>query len=100
MSNYNWLTIKETNEWIVDYSPTNGRYRVSYFEDGHFKDEVIFREHSADKNIENTDVFIAGPHCFVNSIKLSTDEYAQIEAGQQLIETCRVCDRVVCINEA
>ena len=48
ISTYQWITIKETDEWIIDYSPNNGRYRVSYFEDGHFIDEVIFREYRED----------------------------------------------------
>ena len=45
MANYNWVTIIETSDWIVEYDPGKGRYRTSYFEDGHFKDEVIFREY-------------------------------------------------------
>ena len=48
MANYNWIKIKEDSDWIIDYSPTTGRYRVSYFEDGHFKDEVIFCEYTPD----------------------------------------------------
>ena len=48
MTQYNWITIKETTDWIVDYDHNKGRYRISYFEDGHFKDEVIFREYRAD----------------------------------------------------
>ena len=46
MPNYNWITIKEANDWIIDYDPNKGRYRVSYFENEHFIDEVIFREYS------------------------------------------------------
>ena len=45
MPNYNWTTLKETENWIIDYDPNKGRYRISYFEDGHFVDEVIFREY-------------------------------------------------------
>ena len=41
---HNWITIKETEDWIVDYSPRSREYRISYFEGGHFKDEVIFCE--------------------------------------------------------
>ena len=39
---YNWITLKETPDWIIDYDVKNNSYRISYFEDGHFKDEVIF----------------------------------------------------------
>ncbi len=45
MAQYNWITIKETPEWTVDYDPKKGRYRISYFENGHFVDEVIFCEY-------------------------------------------------------
>lgn len=42
MLNHNWIKIKETPDWIIDYDIENNSYRISYFEDGHFKDEVIF----------------------------------------------------------
>ena len=48
VSNYSWVTLKETDDWIIDYDKNKGRYRISYFEDGHFKDEVIFREYQED----------------------------------------------------
>lgn len=48
MAQYNWITIKETPEWIIDYDPNKCRYRISYFENGHFVDEVIFREYRED----------------------------------------------------
>jgi hypothetical protein len=41
----NWVTIKDNDDWLVEYDTVKHRYRVSYFEDGHFKDEVIFREY-------------------------------------------------------
>jgi hypothetical protein len=41
----NWVKIKETENWIIDYDPAIGMYRISYIEDGHFKDEVIFHEY-------------------------------------------------------
>lgn len=42
MPNYTWITLKETPDWIIDYDVKKNRYRISYFEGGHFKDEVIF----------------------------------------------------------
>jgi hypothetical protein len=45
MAQYNWIKIKETPDWIIDYDLCKDRYRISYFENGHFKDEVIFREY-------------------------------------------------------
>ena len=36
------IRISESDDWIVDYDRERGMYRVSYFEDGHFKDEHWF----------------------------------------------------------
>ena len=36
------IRILESDNWIVDYDRERGMYRVSYFEDGHFKDECWF----------------------------------------------------------
>lgn len=36
------IRISEGDDWIVDYDRERGMYRVSYFEDGHFKDECWF----------------------------------------------------------
>lgn len=32
------IKISESDDWIVDYDRERGVYRVSYFEDNHFKD--------------------------------------------------------------
>ena len=36
------IRISESDDWIVDYDRERGQYRVSHFEDGHFKDEHWF----------------------------------------------------------
>ena len=36
------IRISESDDWIVDYDRERGMYRVSYFEDYHFKDEYWF----------------------------------------------------------
>ena len=36
------IRISVSDDWIVDYDRERGMYRVSYFEDGHFKDEYWF----------------------------------------------------------
>ena len=36
------IRISESNDWTVDYDRERGMYRVSYFEDGHFRDEHWF----------------------------------------------------------
>ena len=36
------IRISESDDWIVDYDKERGMYRVSYFKDGHFVDELWF----------------------------------------------------------
>ena len=36
------IRISESDDLVVDYDRERGMYRVSYFEDGHFKDEYWF----------------------------------------------------------
>ena len=38
----NLIRILETDDWVVDYDKGRGMYRVSKFEDYHFKDEIWF----------------------------------------------------------
>lgn len=38
----NLVRILEKDEWTVDYDEENKRYRVSYFEEFHFCDEIWF----------------------------------------------------------
>ena len=38
----NLIRVCESDNWFVDYDRKSGRYRVSYFEDNHFKDEFWF----------------------------------------------------------
>ena len=37
-----YIRILENDDWIVDYDAENNQYRVSYFQDNHFVDEVWF----------------------------------------------------------
>ena len=37
-----YIRILENDDWIVDYDAENNRYRVSYFQDNHFVDDVLF----------------------------------------------------------
>lgn len=36
------IRISEQRDWIIDYDPECGMYRVSYFQDNHFVDECWF----------------------------------------------------------
>ena len=44
----NWEQIAETEDFIIEYDKTRGMYRVSYFQDNHFVDDVIFDEYQQD----------------------------------------------------
>ena len=37
-----YIRILENDDWIVEYDAENNRYRVSYFQDNHFVDDVLF----------------------------------------------------------
>ena len=40
------IRISESDNFVVDYDKSKGTYRVSVFEDGHFKDEYWFDAYS------------------------------------------------------
>lgn len=48
---------------------------------------------------KDTDIIISCPHCKVCSIVLSTEEFALVEAGQQMTEVCQVCGKEVSLSE-
>ena len=37
-----FVRILESDDWIIDYCKETNRYRVSYFEDNHFVDDILF----------------------------------------------------------
>lgn len=37
-----YIRILENDDWIVEYDIENNIYRVGYFQDNHFVDEVLF----------------------------------------------------------
>ena len=37
-----YIRILENDDWIVEYDIENNKYRVGYFQDNHFVDEVLF----------------------------------------------------------
>ena len=37
-----YTRILETDDWVVEYDAENNQYRVSYFQDYHFVDDVLF----------------------------------------------------------
>ena len=42
---HNWIVLREIDDWQVEYCLTTHRYKISYFEEGHFKDEIVFHEY-------------------------------------------------------
>ena len=46
-----YTRILETDDWIVEYDAENHRYRVSYFQDYHFVDEVLFDAYKGEKGL-------------------------------------------------
>ena len=39
---FHWEPIKENENFIVEYDKDKMMYRVSYFEDNHYCDEIVF----------------------------------------------------------
>lgn len=37
-----YIRIFENDDWIVEYDIQNNQYRVGYFQDYHFVDQVLF----------------------------------------------------------
>lgn len=42
LSDMDVVRICDSDDWMVDYDRNRGMYRVSYFQDNHFKDEFWF----------------------------------------------------------
>ena len=40
-----YIRVLENDDWIVEYDAENHRYRVGYFQDNHFVDEILFDAH-------------------------------------------------------
>lgn len=47
-----FVRILESDDWIIDYCKETNRYRVSYFEDNHFVDDILFDAYE-EKEIDN-----------------------------------------------
>ena len=46
-----YIRILETDDWVVEYDAENNQYRVSYFQDYHFVDEVWFDAYKEEKRL-------------------------------------------------
>lgn len=45
----NYVTLLETDDWVVEFDTVSGQYRVSYFENGHWVDECKFPAYNEEK---------------------------------------------------
>ncbi len=75
------IRISESDDWIVDYDRERGMYRVSYFEDGHFKDEHWFdcyeeKEIPLVQALENRDYKV-----FKNTANIEDYTFEQVKAA-------------------
>ena len=48
-----YIRIFENDDWIVEYDIQNNQYRVGYFQDYHFVDEVLFDGVDRSKSVRN-----------------------------------------------
>ena len=46
-----YTRILDTDDWVVEYDAENNRYRVSYFQDYHFVDEILFDAYKEGKRL-------------------------------------------------
>lgn len=46
-----YTRILENDDWVVEYDAENNQYRVSYFQDYHFVDEVLFDAYRGEKGL-------------------------------------------------
>ena len=52
LSDMDVVTISYIDDWVVDYDKSRGMYRVSYFQDNHFVDEIWFDSYE-DKEVDD-----------------------------------------------
>ena len=46
-----YIRILDIDDWVVEYDIENNQYRVSYFQDNHFVDEVLFDAYEGEKGL-------------------------------------------------
>ena len=44
-----WEQIAQTEDFIIEYDKTRRMYRVSYFQDNHFVDDIVFDQYEDSK---------------------------------------------------
>ena len=46
-----YIRILDIDDWVVEYDIENNQYRVSYFQDNHFVDEILFDAYKEEKRL-------------------------------------------------
>ena len=46
-----YTRILDTDDWVIEYDAENNQYRVSYFQDYHFVDEILFNAYKEEKRL-------------------------------------------------
>lgn len=88
-----YIRILENDEWIVEYDIENNIYRVGYFQDNHFVDEVWF---DADEWIPFSELYVSD--ICVGNIKKAL-EVLEFEKSLANTETAEAIDTAIhCIN--
>ena len=88
-----YTRILENDDWVVEYDAENNQYRVSYFQDHHFVDEVLF----------NTNEWMPFPEPYVSDICVGNIKKAlevlEFEKSLANTETAEAIDTAIhCIN--
>ena len=73
------IKIFENDDFVVDYDKENKRYRVSYFEDYHFKEECWFDEYTEEKKSLQE---------VLNDIKPISHEDIDLDMVRDYIQAC------------
>ena len=83
------IRISESSDgWVVDYDRERGMYRVSYFEDGHFKDEHWFDCYE-EKELDNSFTQTIGDITYYSKAEL----FKWVE-NQQKMNNARLYNRI------
>lgn len=83
------IRISESDDWIVDYDRDRGMYRVSYFEDNHFKDEHWFdcyEDKEVDDRIEKIIERLERLKTSGKDNMLSTNKYLSADSFEYLFD--------------
>lgn len=94
ISDMDVVRINVSDDFVVDYDKSRGMYRVSVFEDGHFKDEYWFdayedkeiRKHGYWKLFDNCSN--AGVYCSVCNKKVYKEHYANVKVKSKFCPNC------------